>query len=132
MITLQQYFIGRPHTPEQSACAQDLLERVNALRFHYQQSTGKELPLNPVTHSGISGKTEGGFRLPDCIQGAQTSSHKEAKGIDNYDPLNELDNWITDEILSQHGLYREHPDSTPHWCHLTTRAPASGHRTFYP
>lgn len=110
--------------------AKELLERVNALIDDYRQSTGKDVPINPHTGSMISGRTEGGFRLPDCAQGASFSSHKEAKGVDIYDPNNELDNWITQKILKKHDLYREHPSQTLTWLHLSTRPPKSGCRTF--
>jgi hypothetical protein len=93
---------------------------------------GRELPINPKTNSCISGETNGGFRLPDCPIGAADSSHKQGQGVDIYDPLNDLDAWITDDILTDFDLYREHPVSTEFWCHLTYRAPHSGHRTFFP
>ena len=148
-ITLSQYFIGRPHTQEQEEVASELLEKVNALLNEYVQCGGI-LHINPHTNSLISGMTEGGFRLPYCVQGKLWSSHKilieyfdklgRGAGIDIHDPDDKLDLWITDAILEKHGLYREHPDYTrlgsdgkPHpWCHLTTRAPASKKRSFIP
>ena len=39
-----------------------------------------------------------------------------------------LDDWLDDDTLERYGLYREAPDATPHWCHLTTRPPMSGRR----
>jgi hypothetical protein len=57
---------------------------------------------------------------------------KQGRAVDVYDPDGHLDAWITDDILEDFGLYREHPDSTSTWCHLTDRAPGSGHRTFWP
>ena len=130
MITIAQYFIGRPHTPVMEEAAKELLARVNALIDDYRQATGKEIAINPHTDSMISGLTEGGFRLPDCKQGASLSSHKEAKGVDIWDVGNALDTWITRKVLEKHNLYREHPDQTPLWVHLTTRPPKSGCRTF--
>lgn len=131
MITLEQYFIRRPHSVEQNSAAVDLLARVNALLADYQMQTGNELDINPHTGTLVSGETNGGFRLPDCPEGAPGSSHKEAKAVDVHD-LGRLDAWVTDAILEKHGLYREHPHYTQGWCHLTTRAPGSGHRTFIP
>jgi len=75
---------------------------------------------------------DGGYRLTDSKTGAKLSSHKLGKGIDIFDPKNELDDWITDEILERNYLFREHPTHTSHWCHLTTRYPSSRKRTFYP
>jgi len=36
------------------------------------------------------------------------------------------------DVLEALGLYMEHPDATATWTHLTTRAPHSGRRAFYP
>ena len=132
MITKDQYFIGRKHSIEQGLNADFVLASVNALISRYTSETGTEVPVNPKTNSQISGETNGGFRLPDCPIGAADSSHKQGQAVDVYDPFNDLDDWVTDEILTEFGLYREHPDSTQHWCHLTTRAPHSGNRTFIP
>jgi len=132
MITIQQYFNGRPHTAQQSSDAMDLLSAVNALLAHYSADEGIELPINPHTGDLISGQNEGGFRLPDCPQGSLHSSHKEAKAVDVYDPSDDLDTYINDEILTKYNLYRESPKETRSWCHLTTRAPGSRHRTFLP
>lgn len=140
MITTQMYFGNKSHTKEQQERAAEFLPKVNALLYEYQQDTGNELEINPVTGTIISGSGNGGFRLPDCTEGAPSSSHKEACGVDLFDPGDHIDTWITDEILEKHGLYREHPDDTylghdgkPHpWCHLTDRAPHSGKRTFKP
>ena len=52
--------------------------------------------------------------------------------VDIFDPKNEIDGAITDQLLIAHELYREHPAATKGWCHLTTRAPHSGNRSFLP
>jgi len=132
MITVEQYFGPKPHSEEQAAAAGELLSRVNALLAEYRLAVGKDNPINPKTGAMISGSGNGGFRLPDCPEGAAKSSHKEAKACDIYDPLGEIDAWVTRAVLIKYNLYREHPNSTPTWCHLTTRAPASGCRTFLP
>lgn len=132
MITTPQYFIGREHTEDQGTNALSLLSRVNPLLYEYTKQTGEEVEINKATGTIISGQTEGGFRLPDCPQGAPNSSHKQAMAVDIYDPYNHIDDWITDDILVKFGLYREHPSATQHWCHLTARAPKSGNRSFYP
>lgn len=118
--------------------------------------------IDPDTGSEISGKEHGsgggGFRAED-EEGSKYSSHKilyrqnqkgewlpdpeaiAGAGLDDYDPGDQLDNWIStfdreggarNEVLERHGLYREAPAKTPGWCHLTTRAPRSGRRTFEP
>lgn len=132
MITLQQYFQAKPHSVADEDRARDLLERVEQLC----DRLGHIPPTDPDTGSQISGSKggagDGGFRLPNSSTGRQSSSHKEARGVDVYDPKGELDDALTDEQLEEFGLYREAPNSTPGWCHLTTRPPLSGRRTFNP
>lgn len=111
--------------------ADDLLDKINALLYAYERD-GRKVPINPNTGTQISGTSFGGFRPQSCPQGAPDSSHKIGKGVDVYDPQGKLDAWLNDDILAAFGLYREHPDATDTWCHLTTRAPHSGHRTFFP
>lgn len=134
-ITLEQYVgvhANSPDwTPARRANAEVLLERVNAA-LDELQGCGAPLSINPHTGNYISGRTFGGFRPQSCPQGRPGSSHKEGQGIDIADPDNILDDHIDDEFLTLHGLYREHPDDTDTWVHLTTRAPGSGRRTFKP
>jgi len=111
--------------------ATELLHRVNAL-LNEAFSHGVDLVDNPVTSSLISGAKYGGFRPQECTIGAMYSAHKTAEAVDIYDPLNALDNWLTDEILTKFDLYREAPLATKGWCHLTCRPPRSGRRTFQP
>lgn len=134
-ITLDQYF-GKYAThpdagPGMYAAAESMLEKVNRLLGEAEITLG-EIPVNPATNSQVSGSENGGFRPQDCPIGAPKSSHKQARAVDIYDPHNKLDDWIDDEILTGYGLYREHPDDTQHWCHLTDKAPGSGKRTFHP
>lgn len=135
MITTDQYFAGKPHSPEQDALAQHMLESVNEL-LDEAEAAGIPRQICPNTGSEISGSKggsgDGGFRLPGATTGAATSSHKEARAVDVYDAGDHLDSWLTDEKLETYGLYRESPRATPTWCHLTTRPPRSGRRTFDP
>lgn len=134
-ITVEQYFQAKPHTPEQDALAQNLLETVNEL-LDEAQTAGIAQSICPNTGTQISGSKggsgDGGFRLTTATTGAPNSSHKEARAVDVYDPQGHLDGWLDDAILEKYGLYREAPNSTFGWCHLTTRPPHSGHRTFNP
>lgn len=142
MIILEQYFGSKPHTSEQESAAKDLLVRVNTMLI---EEFAWHFPCDPDTGTPISGARngtgDGGFRLPTSTTGRKGSSHMEAKGIDPYDPENWLDNELSkydaadgreNRVLEKYGLYREHPFTTGSWCHLTTRAPGSGKRTFYP
>jgi hypothetical protein len=135
MITLDQYFGIYANHPDASAgmwaAAETLLDKVNAL-LDEAEAEGITLETNPHTGCQVAGETNGGFRPMDCPIGAPASSHKHARAVDVYDPRNELDAWVTDTILTSYGLYREAPESTLHWLHLTDKAPGSGKRTFNP
>lgn len=130
-ITLEEYFNGFDHTQEHTESAAELLKRVNAL-IKYAIECGVKVAVNKKTGCIISGEKYGGFRPQDCPIGAPKSSHKIAKSVDIYDASGSLDAWITDAILVKFDLYRENPDHTAGWCHLSTHAPKSGRRTFIP
>ena len=111
--------------------ANELLATVNDI-LEIAESCGVDLPTNHKTGTLVSGEKFGGFRPQSCKEGAPKSAHKIGAAVDVFDPDNKLDEWLNDDILTTFDLYREHPDSTPGWCHLTTRAPKSKRRTFYP
>lgn len=140
MITLNHYFGEFLHSPEVTtlhvAHAIKLLDGVSNL-MQAAVEAGVRFPINPVTKSQVSGAQYGGWRPRACPIGSPGSSHKEGRGIDLYDPTNEIDAWCAMQAspggaLERFGLYIEHPTSTPRWCHLTDRAPSSGNRVFYP
>lgn len=150
MITDEQLF-AKPHTPAQRAAGIDVIRRRNALREDYYAATGRRPQIDPDTGTEISGKKGGtgggGFRL-HFEEGSADSAHKilpadspRGAAVDDFDPDDAFDDWLTtfdredgryNAMLEKHKLHREHPSATPGWCHLTTRAPASGKRTFYP
>jgi hypothetical protein len=140
VISLEEYFgIKGKHpdcTQQRRANAVQLMSRVNTLLARAAEDGAYEWEVDPDTGTNISGTRggagDGGFRLSTSTTGAPGSAHKEAQAVDIYDPDGALDEWITDEVLQQCGLYREHPAQTMGWCHLQTRAPKSGNRTFYP
>jgi len=118
-------------TPAIHENAEELLRKVNAL-LEECVANGWVPRVNPATGTLISGQQNGGWRPSDCPIGAPTSSHKTGRGVDVADGNGELDTLLTDGMLEAHGLYREAPDATSGWCHLTDRAPKSGRRTFFP
>ena len=137
MITLQEYFNNKTAavTPEISLNAVDLLKRVNDLLAEFTLATGKHIPVSLKTGCNISGdhNGDGGFRLQNSKTGSPFSSHKSGQGVDVADTAaGDIDAFVTDEILERHDLYRESPGFTHGWCHLSTRKPGSGHRTFTP
>lgn len=97
----------------------------------YQEAGGK-LEFNQKTKSYISGDKFGGFRPQDCPIGAPQSAHKCAQAVDIYDPDEKLDKWINDAVLEKFDLYREAPQATLGWLHVSTKRPNSGKRTFLP
>lgn len=137
MITLEQYAgVWIKHVDFNGACqeaAKLLLDRVNRLLAEYVAS-GHELEINPKSKTNVSGEIYGGFRPQDCPIGAPYSSHKLGMAVDVYDPFNSIDIWLDThpEILVKYDLYREHPSATRNWCHLSTKPPKSGKRTFLP
>ena len=137
-ITLEQYFgiyedrIEESKKDEILDNSKELLSSVNDFLLFLETERGLTILINPLTNSCISGQKNGGFRPLDCKEGSLHSSHKEVRGIDIYDPFNSIDECITNEDLIKFNLYREHPNATIHWCHLTDRSPPSGRRSFMP
>ena len=135
MISLDDYFKAYADHPaltdEIRENAEKLLDRVNAL-LDECEGMGWNPRINPATETMISGQKNGGWRPPECAIGAPGSSHKQGRGVDIADADNSLDALITDGMLVRHGLFREAPDFTKSWTHLTDRSPRSGKRTFSP
>lgn len=143
MITVEDYF-RKPHSVEQRTEAEVLLRTVRAMVNEAVENDAFTWKADPDTNCCISGQKggdgDGGFRTPGSRTGGAGSAHREAKAVDVYDPENLLDTWLDafegpdgqNTKLAEHGLYREHPTDTPGWCHLQTRPPGSGRRTFNP
>ena len=136
MITLQDYFGDKPHPTEYNLNALTLLYRVNNLLNSFDTDSGLIVLNNPKTGNQVSGSKggDGGFRLPTSLTGASKSAHKTGQAVDIYDHGEHLDNWLDQnpDALIKYDLYREAPASTINWCHLGTRKPLSGKRTFKP
>ena len=113
--------------------AMDFLPKVNAL-LQEAIDGGVVLEINPRTKTYVAGETYGGFRPQSCPQGAPASSHKVGRGIDIYDPENELDGFLMlhQKLLKDRELFIEAPESTPRWTHITNRPPNSGKTVFNP
>ena len=122
-------------TEEVMASSIVLLEKVNTV-LQLAIDDRVKLKINPVTGVYVSGAFHGlgGFRPRNATQGASRSSHKEGKGIDIYDFAGDLDAWCMAhlDILKGYGLCMEHPDETPHWCHLSSRPQPNGKTVFHP
>jgi hypothetical protein len=126
-LNLTNYFLQHQHdaipgelTDEIQTNAADLLPRVLALLAEFGDARGLRSGWRPAA---VNAATPGA---------AAHSRHMTGQAVDVDDDDNALDAWITDTKLEQYGLAREHPDSTPSWCHLQNALPPSGRRTFFP
>lgn len=104
------------------ANARDTVARANAL----------------LEHAGIDAAVTSGWR-PNAINAtianaSATSKHLSCQAIDLGDEDGALDAWCLANLkqLEALGLWLEHPDATPGWCHLQTVPPRSGNRVFRP
>jgi hypothetical protein len=63
---------------------------------------------------------------------APKSNHLTGRAVDLADPDRSIGRWCIDNqnALEKVGLWLEHPDDTPTWCHLQTVSPKSGNRVF--
>ena len=140
MILIADYFgeklTNEDATPERQENARLLLDAVNALLDRAKAEGVYQDWVDEDTETQISGSKggygDGGFRLQSASTGKPFSSHKQGKAVDVFDPHGKLDDWLTDEMLAEFNLYREAPQATRGWCHLSTQAPGSGKRTFIP
>ncbi len=127
-LKLADYYMGRDRpyrgelTRELRANARETLRRVNRL----------------LRRAGLMRKVASGWRpaaINDTVPGAaKGSKHLSCLAIDLEDRNGALDAWCMAhlETLEQLGLWLEHPDATPGWCHLQILPPRSGNRVFYP
>jgi len=128
-ITLADFFMGRDasHPSELSTelrnNARVMIERANGL----------------LQLAGIAeGRVNSGWR-PRSINAALAnasphSRHLSCQAVDLRDADGALDTWCLRNLhaLEVLGLWLEHPDATPGWCHVQTVPPRSGRRVFMP
>jgi uncharacterized protein YcbK (DUF882 family) len=121
----QEVLMGRevsnPLTPELTRNLDNLLISLNKLRAHW----GKPLVVTSGYRPAEFNKKAGG---------AKSSSHMTCEACDFRDSDGSLDKFLLEnqQVLIDCGLYLEHPDATPGWCHVQTRPPKSGNRVFRP
>lgn len=128
VLKLSDYYMGRdkPHrdelTRELRANARETLRRVNRL----------------LKRAGLARAVSSGWRpaaINAAVPGAaQNSRHMHCLAIDLEDRDGALDAWCLANLheLEAIGLWLEHPDATPGWCHLQIQPPRSGNRVFHP
>lgn len=128
-MIISDYWMGRDRThaadmtPEIRSNAADLVARCNQL------AAVLPFPLPRVSS---------GWRPPSVNAGvkgaAKRSNHMTGNAVDFTDPDGKLDAWCMANLptLERIGLWLEHPDATPAWCHLQRVPPRSGRRVFRP
>lgn len=80
-------------------------------------------------------KVNSGYRRPEdnaAVGGSKKSAHMSCEAVDLEDKDGRLKRFLTEDLLDKYDLYMEHPDATPSWCHIQTRATKSGARVFKP
>jgi hypothetical protein len=120
-LKLADYYMGRDKlhrkelTRELRANARETLRRVNGL----------------LRRAGLMRKVTSGWR-PATINAAVPGAARSSKHLE--DRNGALDAWCLahPDVLEDLGLWLEHPDATPGWCHLQTQPPRSGNRVFHP
>lgn len=128
MITIAEFWMGRDVTfadeltPSIRNNAVITVARVNQLLQRAEVLTQVTSGWRPPQ---INGQTKGAARL---------SKHMAGQACDLSDKAGLLDAWCMRnlQVLADIGLWLEHPDSTPNWCHLQIVAPGSGRRVFHP
>ena len=127
-IALADYFMGRDRTH-----AHELTERLrdNAV-ITVERANGL------LARAGMTGIVTSGWR-PHAINAlvpnaSPRSKHLSCEAIDLDDEDDALDDWCMRNLaaLEEIGLWLEHPDATPGWCHLQIVPPRSRRRVFMP
>lgn len=141
MISLSDYWMGRDKefptamSPGLERNAATIVELANKLLF-ISHSAGVTMAPHPRTGTLVSS----GWRPPAVnaatANAAPNSKHMTGQAIDLYDPDGDLDEWLLTEdgqkVMTDLGLWHEHPSATKGWSHLQSVPPRSGRRTFYP
>lgn len=139
MITRAEYLMGRDvsHALE---CSPDILRNasitVELANKLLVLAKGAGVKITPRRDGAM---TNSGWRPPSLnatTPGAsRTSLHMTGQAIDLNDPTGDLASWCARNaptVLTDLGLWMEHPAATPGWVHLQTKPPRSGARIFRP
>lgn len=125
-ISKAEILMGRdvkyPLDQEQLDNLNKLLVAVNKFRTYYGKPMTVSSGYRPAE---INAKVKGA---------AKKSNHMKCLAVDFRDSDGAIDKFCMDNlhILEDCGLYLEHPEATPGWCHLQCVPPRSGNRVFKP
>jgi hypothetical protein len=135
MITIEQYFMGRDEQfPDE--CTATI--RLNAAETVRRTNQLKQLAAIRDEFVFVEPEVASGWRplaVNDATSHAATHSrHITAEALDTHDPERLFARWCLRNLneLEQIGLWMEDPRWTPHWVHLQTVPPLSGHRVYIP
>lgn len=124
MITVDDYLMNRKSglTFELLENAIDTVEKVNKLLDTFGSQRKVTSGYRPASVNAA---------IPNA---AKKSNHMLCKACDLEDVDGKLDKWCMDNlhVLTEIGLWLEHPSATKTWCHIQTVPPNSGKRVFYP
>ena len=124
MITVDEYLMNRKSglTFELLENAIDTVEKVNKLLDAFGSQRKVTSGYRPASVNAA---------IPNA---AKKSNHMLCKACDLEDVDGKLDKWCMDNlhVLTEIGLWLEHPSATKTWCHIQTVPPKSGNRVFYP
>jgi hypothetical protein len=124
MITVDDYLMNRKSglTFELLENAIDTVEKVNKLLDVFGSQRKVTSGYRPASVNAA---------IPNA---AKKSNHMLCKACDLEDVDGKLDKWCMDNlhVLTEIGLWLEHPSATKTWCHIQTVPPKSGKRVFYP
>lgn len=124
MITVDDYLMNRKSglTFELLENAIDTVEKVNKLLDAFGSQRNVTSGYRPASVNAA---------IPNA---AKKSNHMLCKACDLEDVDGKLDKWCMDNlhVLTEIGLWLEHPSATKTWCHIQTVPPNSGKRVFYP
>jgi hypothetical protein len=128
MLTLHDYYMGRDKrfpdelTDEKRSNAEEMIDKANQLLEKFGEKRKVNSGWRPASiNAGVPGA-------------APKSKHMTCEAIDLEDKDGSLDEWCMDNLeeLASIGLWLEHPDKTPNWCHIQITPPRSGNRVFKP
>ncbi len=128
MITTADYFMGREKkypnelTGELLSNASVLVVKVNELLDAFGEHRSVNSGWRPAAVNSA---------VPNA---APKSKHMTCQACDLSDDDGRLDAWCMANLpmLERFGLWLEHPDSTPRWCHVQSIPPKSLKRVFIP
>lgn len=129
MITKDEVLMGRDKTHKDEYTQEisdnidkELLPKLNEFRKAYGKPMRVSSGWRPPT---VNAKVK---------NAAKRSNHQLGLACDFVDKDGLLDKFCMDnlQLLETIGLYLEHPDATPGWCHLQCVPPRSGNRVFKP